>query len=102
MLTQPIASQPHIVQSADIAGGKPCIANTRITVAQIVVWFEHMGHSADEIASAYGLGLADVYAALAYYHDHRAAVDQQIRADAAFIAALRERTPSKLGALWKA
>ena len=32
----------------------------------VVIWHERMGLSADEIASNYGLSLADVYAALTY------------------------------------
>ncbi len=86
----------HIEITPGIASGKPRIANRRITVQNIVIWHEWMGLSADEIASEYGLTLADVYAALAYYHDHRAEIDAAIRADEAFVAALRESTPSKV------
>lgn len=55
--------------------------------------------SADEIATEYGLTLADVYAALAYYYDHRTEIDDSTRVDDAFVAELRKRTPSvvKLG-----
>ncbi len=45
------------------AGGKPHVARRRITVQNIVIWHEFMGHSADEIATEYDLSLADVYAA---------------------------------------
>jgi len=38
-----------------------------------------------------------VYAALAYYYDHREEIDLAINADEEFIAALRERTPSNEG-----
>src|SRR2546427_5547902 len=79
-----------------VAGGKPRIAGHRITVQDIVVWHERLGLSADEIATEYGLSLADVYAALAYYYDHREEIDRAIRADEEFIAELRKRTPSKL------
>lgn len=56
----------HIVMTPAVAGGKPRITGHRITVQDIVVWHERLGVSADEIASEYGLSLADVYAALAY------------------------------------
>lgn len=79
-----------------VAGGKPRIAGHRITVQNIVIWHERLGMSADQIASAYNLTLADVYAALAYYYDHREEIDEAIRADEAFIAELRQRTPSVL------
>lgn len=81
-----------------VAGGKPRIAGHRITVQDIVVWHERLGLSADEIASEYGLSLADVYAALAYYYDHREEIDQAIRADEALVAELRRETPSKVRA----
>jgi uncharacterized protein (DUF433 family) len=88
----------HIVITPGVAGGKPRIAGHRITVQDIVVWHERLGLSADEIASEYGLSLADVYAALAYYYDHREEIDQAIRADEALVAELRRETPSKVRA----
>ena len=63
---------------------------------QIAIWHERLGLSADEIATAYDLSLGDVHAALAYYHDHRAAFDDAIRADDALVDELRRRTPSRL------
>ena len=86
----------HIEMTPGIAGGKPRIAGHRITVQNIVIWHERMGLDADEIATAYGLTLADVYAALAYYYDHRAEIDESIRSGEEFVAELRRLTPSKL------
>src|SRR5262245_13636101 len=86
----------HIEGIANIAGGKPRIVGHRITVQNVVIWHERMGLSADEIASAYGLTLADVYAALAYYYDHRAEIYEAMRADGTLVAELRSQTPSKL------
>ena len=87
---------PHIEITPGVAGGKPRIAGHRITVQNVVIWHERMSLSADEIATEYGLTLAEVYAALAYYYDHRDEIDVMIRADEAFVAELRQRTPSKL------
>jgi uncharacterized protein (DUF433 family) len=86
----------HIEITPGVAGGKPRIAGHRITVQNIVIWHERVGHSADEIAADYGLTLADVYAALAYYYDHQADVDASMRADDDFIAEMRRITPSVL------
>jgi uncharacterized protein (DUF433 family) len=86
----------HIEVTPGIAGGKPRIAGHRITVQNIAIWHERLGLSADEIATEYDLSLADVYAALAYYHDHREEIDRSIREDEEFIAELRRRTPSIL------
>ena len=45
------------------------------------IWHERMGLSTDEIASQHGLSLADVNASLAYYYDHRQAIDEVILTD---------------------
>jgi uncharacterized protein (DUF433 family) len=86
----------HIVVTDDIACGKPRIAGRRITVQDVAIWHERMGRSADEIATEYDLAMADVYAALAYYFDHRGEIDQAIEDSEAFAEALRQETPSKL------
>jgi uncharacterized protein (DUF433 family) len=86
----------HIKVTPGIAAGKPRIAGHRITVLNIVVWHERIGKSADEIAAEYDLTLADVYAALAYYYDHRSEIDRDIEDSKAFVKALRESTPSTL------
>ena len=89
-------SMQHIEMSPDVAGGRPRIIGHRITVQNVVIWHERMGLSADEIASNYGLSLADVYAALAYYYDHRQEIDQAIMVDESYVAELRGQTKSKL------
>lgn len=86
----------HIEITAGVAGGKPRIAGHRITVQDIIVWHERMGKSVDEICVEYDLSLSEVYAALAYYFDHRDEVDRSIEESDAFVAALREKTPSVL------
>ncbi|SRR3989339_1717516 len=86
----------HIEITKGIAGGKPRIAGHRITVQNIVIWHELLGRSADEIATEYDLTLADIYAALAYYHDHRAEIDKSIQESDALADALRQKTPSKI------
>lgn len=91
-----IMTAPHIAISQDVAGGKPRIAGHRITVQHIVIWHERMGLSADEIASDHGLTLAEIYAALTYYYDHRQEIDDAIAADISYVTELRERIKSKL------
>ena len=86
----------HIEITPGIAGGKPRIAGHRITVQNIAIWHERLGKSADEIAAEYDLTLADVYAALAYYFDHRVEIDQSIAEGEEFADALHRRTPSKV------
>ena len=91
-----IMTIPHIAISQDVAGGKPRIAGHRITVQHIVIWHERMGLSADEIASNHGLSLAEIYAALTYYYDHRQEIDEAILADESTVSELRKRIMSKL------
>ena len=86
----------HIEMTPGISGGKPRIAGRRITVQNIAVWHERIGKSADEIAAEYDLTLSDVFAALAYYFDHRAEIDEAIRADLDFLESLRSHSASKL------
>ena len=85
----------HIEMTPDTVGGRPRIRGRRITVQDVAIWHERLGKGADEIATEYDLTLADVYAALAYYFDHREEIDARMTADRAFIEALRARTPSK-------
>ncbi len=84
----------HIETTPGVVGGKPRIAGRRITVQNMVIWHEWMNRSTEEIADEYDLSLANVYAALAYYYDHRSEIDQQIKDDEAFVEALRKQTPS--------
>lgn len=86
----------HIELVPETAGGRPRIRGRRITVQNVAIWHERLGKTADEIAAEYDLTLADVYAALAYYFDHRDDIDRRIAEDNALVEALREQTPSKL------
>jgi uncharacterized protein (DUF433 family) len=87
----------HIEITPGICGGKPRIAGHRIKVQDVVLWHEHLGLSPDEIVSQHPtITLADVYAALAYYHDHLEIIRQQIQEGEAFAEELRANTPSKL------
>jgi len=86
----------HIEITPGIAGGKPRVAGHRITVQDIAIWHERLGCSVDEIATEYSLSLAEVYAALAYYFDHRVEIDRSIAAGEALAESLRLAKPSKV------
>ena len=86
----------HIEITPGVCGGKPRITGRRITVANIVIWHERLGKSPDEIATEYDLTLSDVYAALAYYFDNRAAIDGSIAKSNALVASLRKKNVSPL------
>ena len=64
---------------------------------------EREGKSPGEIVSEYPhLTLASIYAALAYYHDHREEMNAEIAADRAWYEELRETQPSRLKEALKA
>lgn len=86
----------YIESTPGVAGGKVRIAGHRITVADVAVWHERLGRSADKISSEHDLTLAEVYTALAYYHDHRAEIDGEIRASEEFVNGMRRQIVSKI------
>ncbi|MBE9203806.1 DUF433 domain-containing protein [Synechocystis salina LEGE 06099] len=89
----------HIEITPGTCGGKPRIAGHRITVQDIVIWHERMGLSPDEIVHHYpSITLADVYAALSYYHDHLEEIRQGIIDDEIFAEEMRSNTPSLIEA----
>lgn len=60
-----------------VRGGRPKIAGTGVTVMRVAGWYK-TGLTPEEIATQYGhISLAQVHAALAYYH----ANSQEIEAD---------------------
>lgn len=67
-----------IAKSPELFEGRPYIAGTGITVRRIVGWYK-LGYDADGIAKELDhLTLAQVYAALAYYHTNKELVEADI------------------------
>jgi uncharacterized protein (DUF433 family) len=90
---EPALEKKHIEITPGTCGGRPRIAGHRVRVQDIVIWTEQ-GQSPDEIVhNIPTITVADVYAALAYYHDHRAQIDQDIRDGDLFV----EQMKSQLG-----
>jgi uncharacterized protein (DUF433 family) len=86
----------HIEITPGTRGGKPRLAGTRITVDDIVVMHRRLRQSLEEIAGTYELSLAAVYAAMAYYYDHKSEIDKRMEEDEAFVDAFRRNNPSLL------
>ena len=57
-----------------------------------------LGQSLEQIAGHYDISLAALHAAMTYYYDHRAEIDQAVDDDEAAMQSLREATPSLLQA----
>ena len=82
----------HIESTPGVCGGKPRISGTRIRVQDVYVWHCLQGKSAEQIVADFPqLSLADVYAAIAYYHDNREVIQQQMKEEESFVAALRAK-----------
>jgi hypothetical protein len=58
--------------------------------------FLRMGQSLKIIAGKYDLAPAAVYAAMSYYYDHRAEIDQSIQEDETFADEFMRTHPSPL------
>jgi len=72
-----------IVSTPEIRGGRPRIAGTGVTVRRIAVWHT-MGLTPQQIADRVGhLTLAQVHAALTYYHANREEVEADLAAEEA-------------------
>lgn len=67
-----------IARTPEVRGGRPRIAGTGVTVRRIVGWYK-LGLSPEEIiVEVPHLTLAQVHAALAYYHANREEIEQDI------------------------
>ena len=70
-----------IDQTADVCAGRPRIAGTGVSVRRIVHW-HRQGQTPEEIITQIPhLTLAQVHAALAYYHANQAAIDSELAAE---------------------
>ena len=68
---------PHIVKIDSVCGGQAIIAGTRIAVWHIVGYYYKVCMSVEHILAELNyLTPAQVFSALAYYHDHKQEVDE--------------------------
>lgn len=82
-----------IVRTPGVHNGRPRLAGTGVTVRRVAQWYK-MGLSPEEIATRIGhLTLAQVHAALAYYHANQRAIEADLEAEKAAADEL-ERTHS--------
>ena len=83
MATLAKAVFPHISTDPDVCHGRPCIAGTRIRVMDIVAAHEQ-GVSPVELQDHFAtrpLTMGEIYAALAYYNDHKDEVEEDFAED---------------------
>ena len=83
-----------ISRFADRDSGRPLITGTRTSVRRIAV-LHKQGASAEEIARRLShLNLAQVYAALAYYHTNKEEIENDLKEEAAEYDRLAELSSS--------
>lgn len=82
----------YVVKTPEICGGKACVKGHRIRVQDIATMSEFGGRTPDEIAGAYGLTLAQVHAALAYYFENIEEIREEIRRGEQIVEQLREQS----------
>jgi uncharacterized protein (DUF433 family) len=88
---------PHITTDPEVCHGRPCIAGTRVRVMDIVAAHEQ-GVSPAELQDYFAtrpLTLAEIYAALAYYNDHKDEVEADF-AEAERVAAEGAATEAEI------
>ena len=84
----------QIVQNPKVRGGQPIIRGTSIRVADVAIAAIFHDQDADGISSWYGLSLSQVYAALSYYYEHKAEIDEAIKQQ---IAEAQELKKNRVG-----
>jgi uncharacterized protein (DUF433 family) len=86
-----------ITSNPEVRGGRPCIAGTGLRVSDVVMASLFHDQTPDEMAAGFAVSLAGVYAALAYYYQHKAEIDEDIRQQIAAAESLKEQHCRVLG-----
>ena len=78
-----------------VRGGRPKVAGTGLTVSRIAGWYK-MGMTPEEIALEYAhLTLAQVHAALAYYHVNRDEIEADLAQEEAAALQLEQQSGAR-------
>lgn len=77
-----------IVSDPKVRNGRPIIADTGVRVQDIVAYYLFDQQTPQALAEGFGLSLAQVHAALAYYFLHQDEIEASMRADDAKAEAL--------------
>ncbi len=91
-----LLQHPHVEVVESRGGSRPVVKGTRVGV-DVIVGYNRAGYTPEQIAAELlpHLTLAQVYDALAYYHDHADEVDALLEANTA--DAWQERLRQRMG-----
>ena len=97
MATKTVDIGTLITHTSDVREGRARIAGTGVTVQRIVGW-PKLGLSPEGIADEFGhLTLAQVYAAVSYYHANREETESAIAVDEAEVDRLAQQHDQAAG-----
>jgi uncharacterized protein (DUF433 family) len=83
-----------ITRRSGVHGGHPCVAGTGVSVMRIAGWYKQ-GWIPEEIARRVELTLAQVHAALAYYHANQEQIEAELASEASEYERLAKVTGQK-------
>ena len=85
---------PHVRRDSK---GVAWVDDTNVKVIEIVQSKQAYDLTPEELREQYShLSLAQIYAALAYYYDHKEAIDQSLEEEEALAEAFKQNNPSRL------
>ena len=76
-----VHSVDTVVSDPEVRGGKPVIVGTTLRVSDLAAYHTLAGLTPEQLSVQFELDLARVHAALAYYYDNKAAIDDEIRSN---------------------
>ena len=86
-----------IITSPEVRNGQPRIAGTGVTVQRVVSWYK-LGLSPEEISDEIEhLTLAQIYAALTYYHANQEQIEARMASEAEEAARLEKKNAPSNG-----
>jgi uncharacterized protein (DUF433 family) len=93
-MSKPVDIGTLITQSPELRSNRPRIADTGVSVRTVVGWYK-LGLNPEEIAREMShLTLAQIYAALTYYHANRDEIEQDMAAEEAFFLEMERQQVS--------
>lgn len=93
-----IKKHPYVTEDKKISRGSPVIIGTRTRIIDIIIEYEYLGYSPDEIVSAHPhLTLSQVHDAISFYYGNREDIDREIRKRAERVKEIRKKSESAGG-----
>ncbi len=81
-----------IYRDPKVRRGRPCIVGTGLRVMDIIMEQQFGEREPDKIAALFEIPVSEVYAALAFYHQHKEEIDADIQEDDDYIKRVKAET----------